>query len=330
MNGVSRPDPRGRTRAAAPPSSGLSIAGAVDLAAVKARSEAAVRATTAPAAANGAAGGSTYVVDVTEQTFQAEVIDRSVQVPVIVDLWATWCEPCKQLSPVLERLAEASGGAWALAKVDIDANPRIRQAFGVQSVPTVVAVVGGQPVDGFSGALPEPDVRKWITGLLDALRDRMPGIREAEQRQGGAEPVEEEEPDDPRFVAAEDAVEQGDWAAAEAAYTAILAAEPGNEQAEAALAQVRFMARAEQADPSAIARADAAPDDIDAQLAAADAELATDAVEAAFTRLVATVGRTSGPERDRARQHLVGLFELFPADDSRVTAARRSLARALF
>ncbi len=327
---MSRPDPRGRTRAAAPSSATLSIAGAVDLAAVKARSEAAARAATAPAAGNGAAGGSAYVVDVTEQTFQAEVIERSVQVPVIVDLWATWCEPCKQLSPVLERLAEASGGAWALAKVDIDANPRIRQAFGVQSVPTVVAVVGGQPVDGFSGALPEPEVRKWITGLLDALRDRMPGIREAEQRQGGAEPVDEEEPDDPRFVAAEDAVEQGDWAAAEAAYTAILAAEPGNEQAEAALAQVRFMARAEQADPSAIARADAAPEDIDAQLAAADAELAADAVEAAFARLVATVGRTSGPERDRARQHLVGLFELFPADDSRVTAARRSLARALF
>jgi putative thioredoxin len=306
------------------------MAGAVDLAAVKARSEATARAQAAPAGPPAGEGDDgAYVVDVTEQTFQAEVIDKSLQVPVIVDLWATWCEPCKQLSPVLERLAEAAGGAWTLAKVDIDANPRIRQAFGVQSVPTVVAVVGGQPVDGFSGALPEPDVRKWISALLDALRDRMPGIQEAEQRQGVVEePVEE--PDDPRFVAAEDAVEEGDWAAAEAAYAAILTAEPGNEQAEAALAQVRFMARAEQADPAAIARADAAPDDVDAQLAAADAEVATDAVEAAFARLVATVARTSGPDRDRARQHLVGLFELFPPDDTRVTAARRSLARALF
>jgi putative thioredoxin len=305
------------------------MAGAVDLAAVKARNEAAARAQATPAGPP-SSGGDAYVVDVTEQTFQAEVIDKSLQVPVIVDLWATWCEPCKQLSPVLERLAEAAGGAWTLAKVDIDANPRIRQAFGVQSVPTVVAVVGGQPVDGFSGALPEPDVRKWISALLDALRDRMPAIQEAEQRQGGVVEEPEEEPDDPRFVAAEDAVEEGDWAAAEAAYTAILAAEPSNEQAEAALAQVRFMARAEQADPSAIARADAAPDDVDAQLAAADAEVATDAVEDAFARLVATVGRSSGPDRDRARQHLVGLFELFPADDTRVTAARRSLARALF
>lgn len=306
------------------------MAGAVDLAAVKARSEAAARAQSAPAGPGPAGGGgSPYIVDVTEQTFQADVIDQSLQVPVVVDLWATWCEPCKQLSPVLERLAEAAGGAWMLAKVDIDANPRIRQAFGVQSVPTVVAVVGGQPIDGFSGALPEPDVRKWISALLDALRDRMPAIKEAEERLGGvAEPVEE--PDDPRFVAAEDAVEQGDWAAAEAAYSAILEAEPGNEQAEAARAQVRFMARAELSDPAAIARADAAPDDIDAQLAAADAEVAADAVEAAFARLVATVARTSGAERDRAREHLIGLFELFPVDDTRVTAARRSLARALF
>ncbi len=326
---MSRPDPRGRARAAAPsPAAALSIAGAVDLAAVKARSEAAARANT-PTAGDRPATGNAFAVDVTEQTFQAEVIDRSMQVPVVVDLWATWCEPCKQLSPVLERLAAASGGAWVLAKVDIDANPRIRQAFGVQSVPTVVAVVAGQPIDGFSGALPEPDVRKWISALLDALRDRMPGIREAEERQGiAAEP--EEEPDDPRFVAAEQAVEEGEWAAAEAAYSAILAAEPGNEQAAAALGQVRFLARAEQADPSAIARADAAPDDVDAQLAAADAEIAADAVQAAFERLVATVGRTAGDDRDKAREHLIGLFELFPSDDPRVSAARRSLARALF
>src|SRR5689334_24739972 len=155
MNGVSRPDPRGRTRAAAPSSAGLSIAGAVDLAAVKARSEAQARVNAAPAG-DASAGGGAFTVEVSEQTFQTEVIDRSMQVPVVVDLWATWCEPCKQLSPVLERLAEAAGGAWVLATVDIDANPRIRQAFGVQSVPTVVAVVAGQPVGGFSGGLTQP------------------------------------------------------------------------------------------------------------------------------------------------------------------------------
>ncbi len=310
----------------------MALAGAVDLAAVKARSEAAAaaaaRAAQAPAGDGVPGGASPFVVDVTEATFQAEVLERSLQVPVVVDLWAEWCGPCKQLSPVLERMAAAANGAWVLAKVDVDANPRIAQAFQVQSIPMVMAVVGGQPVDGFNGALPEPQVREWITRLLDALRDRMPAIRQAEEGVQGEEPAEE--PEDPRFTAAEDALERGDYPAAEAAYQQILAVEPANEQARAALGQVRFLARAERADPSAVARAAAAPDDVDAQLAAADAELAADAVEAAFDRLVATVARTGGADRDRAREHLVGLFELFAPDDPRVAKARRSLARALF
>jgi putative thioredoxin len=325
---VSRPDPRQVTQSAALSSA---MAGAVDLAALKARSDAANRAQGPAAGPAGAPSGTgSHVLDVTEASFQADVIDRSMQIPVVVDLWASWCGPCKQLSPVLERLAEAGRGAWLLAKVDVDANPRIAQAFGVQSIPMVVAVVGGQPVDAFNGALPEPQVRQWISALLDALRDRMPGIRQAEQS-GGDEAAEAvEEPDDPRFTAAEDALERGDYAEAQAAYERILAEEPANEMAAAALAQVRFLARAESADPSAIERADAAPDDVDAQLAAADAEVALDRVEAAFARLVAAAGRLSGEDRDRAREHLVGLFDLFPVDDARVTAARRALARVLF
>lgn len=306
------------------------MAGAIDLSALKARSEAAARtpqAGAAPAGGAGSAGGGAFVVDVTEQTFQTEVLERSMQVPVVVDLWAEWCGPCKQLSPVLERLAAAGNGAWILAKIDIDANPRIAEAFGVQSIPMVVAVVGGRPADAFNGAMPEPEIRQWISALLDALRDRMPAIAEAELGTGAAEPAEVE---DPRFTAAEDAIERGDYAEAEQAYQKILDAEPANEDAAAALTQVRFLARAEQADPSAIAKADADPDDLDAQLAAADTELATDRVEAAFDRLLAVVARTGGDERERARQHLVELFELFPADDPRVTKARRGLARALF
>jgi putative thioredoxin len=323
MNSVSRPDPRQAAQTAA---LSRAMAGAVDLSALKARSEAAARQQAAPQGSGG--DGSRFVLDVTEQTFQAEVLERSLEVPVVVDLWATWCGPCKQLSPVLERLAEAGGGAWVLAKIDVDANPRIAQAFGVQSIPMVVAVAAGQPVDAFNGALPEPQVRQWINRLLDALRDRMPAIAEAEAAAGGSAPAEE--PEDPRFTAAEDALERGDYAAAEAAYQQILAAEPANEQAAAALAQVRFLARAERADPTAVGKADAAPDDVDAQLAAADAQLAADDVEGAFDRLVKTVARTSGDERDRVREHLVGLFELFPGDDPRVSAARRALARALF
>lgn len=261
----------------------------------------------------------------TEQTFQAEVLERSLQVPVVVDLWAGWCQPCKQLSPVLERLAQEGRGTWILAKVDIDANPRIAQAFGVQSIPTVIALAGGQPVEAFSGAQPEPRVRQWIDALVNEFRDRLPGISAAESARAGEEP-----PEDPRFTEAEEALDRGDYAAAEAAYQRILDVEPANEQASAALAQVRFLARAQDADPSAIARADANLDDIEAQLAAADAEMAAERVDAAFNRLVGTVARTSGDDRDRVREHLIRLFELFPPDDGRVIAARRALARALF
>src|SRR3989440_9167567 len=109
---------------------------------------------------------SASVIDVTDADFMERVVDESKRRPVLVDLWADWCGPCKQLSPVLERLAEQSGGAWLLAKVDVDANPRIAQLFGVQSIPTVVAIAGGQPVDAFTGAQPEHQIRQWIGALL--------------------------------------------------------------------------------------------------------------------------------------------------------------------
>ncbi len=269
-----------------------------------------------------------FVIEVTEDTFQAEVVERSLQVPVIVDLWAEWCGPCKQLSPMLERLAMAANGAWILAKVDVDANPRVAQLFGVQSIPTVVAIAGGQPVEAFAGAQPEPQVKQWIAALLDAQRDRLPGIRAAEAGAPVAEP--EPEPEDDRFTEAETAFEQGDYAKAEAAYQKILDAEPANEQAKAALAQVRFLARADSADPSVVVRADTSPEDIDAQLSAADVELADQRVEQAFARLLSVIRRTTGPDRDRARTHLVELFGLFPPEDPSVAKARRDLASALY
>jgi putative thioredoxin len=313
------------------PALSSALSGAVDLSAVKARAEAANR---PEGEGNVTAAHGEWVIEVTEETFQTEVVERSMQIPVVVDLWATWCGPCKQLSPVLERLAAAAGGAWILATVDVDANPRIAQLFGVQSIPTVVAIAGGQPVDAFSGAQPEPQVKQWLAALLSALRDQMPGIAAAEQAVSGADAPEaeepEEEPEDPRFTAAEDALEQGDFAAAEAAYQHILDAEPANEQAKTAVAQVRFLARAENADPAAIARADAAPDDIEAQLAAADAELAEQRVAEALGRLIGVVRSSAGDEKEQVRQHLLELFELFPADDTRVLKARRDLANALF
>ena len=312
------------------------LSGAVDLSGLKARAEAANKPQSAPSATDEASAPagprSEWVIDVSEATFQAEVVERSLEVPVIVDLWADWCGPCKQLSPVLERLANAAAGAWILAKVDVDANPRISQVFGVQSIPTVVAIAGGQPIDAFAGALPEPEIRQWLKSLLDALRERMPAIAAAEAaavERGDVEP-EPEEPEDPRFVAAEAALDEGDFAEAEAAYQRILNEEPANELAANALAQVRFLARVTNADPNARAEADDAPDDLDLQLTAADLDLADQQLEAAFGRLIGTVRRSAGDDRDRVRKRLVELFELFPADEPRVLKARRDLASALF
>src|SRR4051794_23635442 len=151
-----RPDPRAQAQQA---QMAASLAGAVDLAAVQARSEAAARAQAAPPPSATAPAGEpgSAVVDVTEATFQAEVLDRSFQVPVVLDLWAEWCGPCKQLSPVLERLAIEGGGSWVLAKIDVDANPALAQGLRVQGIPAVKAVWQGEPVAGVPRADPAGD-----------------------------------------------------------------------------------------------------------------------------------------------------------------------------
>lgn len=242
---------------------------------------------------------------------------------VLVDLGSDSSQESKQLSPVLAKLANESAGRWALAKVDVAANPRISELFGAQSLPTVVAIAAGQPVDAFSGGQQEAQLRQWIDSLLQAVQDRVSG--------GGA-PSEEtvEEPEDPRFTEAEAALERGDFAAAEQSYQDILSSEPNNEQAKAALQQTRFAARAANADGDAVATADANPDDLDAQFAAADYEVAQADVEGAFARLINAARRSSGDDRARVRDQLVGLFELFDPGDERVTKARRDLASALF
>jgi putative thioredoxin len=299
------------------------MAGAVDLAAVKARSEAAARARSAPPpdAATPAGAPGSAVVDVTEATFQAEVLDRSFQVPVVLDLWAEWCQPCKQLSPILERLAAEGDGAWVLAKIDVDANPALAQGLRVQGIPAVKAVWQGQLVAEFSGAIPEEQARQFVTELVQVTTGgAVPGAPE------GAAP----EPDDPRLDAAEAALERGDLPAAEAAYQAILAEEPDHPEAGLALRQVQLFRRAEEAGPNALAAADAAPDDVEAQTRAADFLLGTGNVDEAFARLVDVVRRTSGEDRDRARTHLVELFGIVGDDDPRVGAARRQLTAALF
>jgi len=298
------------------------MSGAVDLAAVKARSEAAARAADN---ATPAPGGS--VVEVSEATFQAEVIDRSFQVPVLIDLWADWCQPCKQLSPILERLAAEAGGTWILAKIDVDANPRISQALQVQSIPTVFAAIGGQLVPGFQGALPEPQVREFVGALVKAASQA--GLS------GAVADVPDEEtsaevPVDPRFSEAEAALEAGQFDLAAKRYQAILDAEPANPEAALALRQVRLLERLQDIDPKLVARAETAPDDVPAQLAAADYALSRSDVDGALGRLLGLVRRVSGDDRDAVRERLIEYFDLLGPDAPRVAPARRALANALF
>src|SRR5689334_8529039 len=145
----------------------FSLYGAVDLGARQAaaqRRQQAARNTETSASGDGET--SAFVIDVTEETFNNDVALRSRTTPVIVDLWADWCGPCKQLSPVLEKLAGEANGAWVLAKIDVDANPRLAQAFQAQSIPMVVAIVGGQMVDAFLGAMPEAQIKQWLAQVL--------------------------------------------------------------------------------------------------------------------------------------------------------------------
>ncbi|MEH1101987.1 tetratricopeptide repeat protein [Micromonospora sp. CPCC 205561] len=292
--------------------------GAVDLSALRTPAPAPARPatpaqSTPSAGLPDAAGGGVAVIDVSEATFQSEVLERSLTTPVVVDFWAEWCEPCKQLSPLLERLAAEGGGAWVLAKVDVDANPRIAQMFRVQGIPMVYAVVGGQPIDAFSGVVPEAQLRQWIQAVLKA---------------GG---VSVAEPEDPRLDEADDALMSGDLDAAERAYRKILAETPSDAAAEAGLAQVGLARRVAGADPgAALAAAQADPDDVRAQLLAADIEVLSGQAEAAYARLVGLVRRTAGDEREKVRQHLVSLFTVAGPEDPAVASARRALASALF
>jgi putative thioredoxin len=315
-------------RRADPALSAALAARAVDLSALKAKPQPAAQppgGAGRPGSGNGAAPAGTHVIDVTEATFQAEVLERSYQVPVVLDLWADWCGPCKQLSPVLERLAGEGGGSWILAKIDVDANPNIAQALRVQGIPAVKAVFQGQLIGEFTGALPESQVRQFVSALVEATGDGA-GAEGAAGPDG--QPVEDD--DDPRVLAAEDAVARGDLDGAIRQYRAILAAEPAHQRAAEAVREVELLRRVQSGPPDPVARADAAPEDLDAQLAAADAELAEGRVEAAFGRALAAIGRTAGADRDRARARLVELFAIVGDADPRVADARRKLTSLLF
>jgi putative thioredoxin len=321
----------------------FSLYGAIDLGA---RQAAAQRRQQAAQSAGPAAPGDGAVIEVTEQTFNTDVVERSRTTPVILDLWADWCGPCKQLSPVLERLAAEADGTWILAKVDVDANPQLAAALQVQSIPMVVAVIGGQLVDGFLGAIPEAQVRQWLGQVL-AVGEKMgllpPGSADDETDEADAE----DGPEDaraaragragvadqlpPAFEQARTAMERGDLDGAAQAFEEQLAASPSDPMAKAGLAQVNLIRRVSSYD-QARSRRDAAerPGDVQAQTRVADIDLASGRIEEAFDRLLGVIRRTSGEDREQARAHLVGLFDILPPRDPRVNQARASLSALLF
>ncbi|MFJ8632766.1 tetratricopeptide repeat protein [Streptomyces sp. NPDC093568] len=320
----------------------MSMSGVVDLAAVKAAQEAKAKAEQARAEAarqggGGAVSPADLVIEVDEAGFERDVLQRSAEVPVVIDFWAEWCEPCKQLSPVLERLAVAYNGRFLLAKIDVDANQMLMQQFGVQGIPAVFAVVAGQALPLFQGAAGEAQIRETLDQLVTVAEQRfgLTGLTvDPDAEPGGAAqpgPAVPAGPYDALLEAAVQALDAGDLSGAVQAYKNVLSEDPANSEAKLGLAQAELLQRVQGADPQQV-RKEAAdkPADAQAQIAAADLDLVGGHVEDAFGRLIDTVQRTFGDDRDTVRIRLLELFEVVGADDPRVAAARRALARALF
>uniref|UniRef100_A0AAU3I2H2 Tetratricopeptide repeat protein n=1 Tax=Streptomyces sp. NBC_01393 TaxID=2903851 RepID=A0AAU3I2H2_9ACTN len=319
----------------------MSMSGVVDLAAVKAAQEAKSKAEQARAEAARQGGGgavtpASLVIDVDEAGFEQDVLQRSTEVPVVIDFWAEWCEPCKQLSPLLERLAVEYNGRFVLAKIDVDANQMLMQQFGVQGIPAVFAVVAGQALPLFQGAAAEAQIRGTLDQLVQVAEQRfgLTGLTVDADAGPDESPAAREVPAGPYdalLEAAVQALDAGDFGGAVQAYKNVLADDPGNTEAKLGLAQAELLQRVQSLDPQRV-RQDAAekPGDVAAQIAGADLDLVGGHVEDAFGRLIDTVRRTAGDDRDAVRVRLLELFEVVGADDPRVIAARRALARALF
>jgi putative thioredoxin len=286
------------------------------------------------APAGGAVAVPSLVVDATDATF-SQVLELSNTVPVIVDLWAEWCGPCKQLSPVLDKLVTEYAGRLVLVKVDVDANPQLTQAFQAQSIPAVAAVIGGRPVQLFVGALPEAQVRDVFEQVLDlAAQNGVTGtavVDGAPAEAGGETPEPEPEPLPPHHQDAYDAIDRGDYDAAIAAYRTAIAQDPRDQLAVAGLAQVSLIARLQGVTIADVrGAAAAAPTDLAAQLAVADLDVSGGHVDDAFDRVLTVFPSLDAAGKDAARTRLLEYFEIVGLDDPRVAAARRRLTMLLY
>ncbi|MFE3460201.1 tetratricopeptide repeat protein [Nocardiopsis aegyptia] len=311
---------------------------AVDLGARKAAMEREAK----QRAAESAGRTNPYAVNVDESNFQAEVLERSMSVPVVLAVLAGWSEQSQQVESALDNISVRSGGNWFLAKLDSEASPQLMQALRVPSTPMIIVAVQGQIMPGPAGPATEDQLRDWLGQVFGALAEQgmlPPGHPGTVEGEPGAGPEQQGEqgaqPGDPSVrpvdAEAQEALERGDFEEAATVYENAVKADSGDTESKMKLAQVRLIGRLQDVDPESSRQAAAErPDDVAAQCRVADIDMYGGKFEDAFDRLVDTVRRTSDDDRDQVRTHLLGLFELLPPGDPRVGAARRKLTSALF
>jgi len=257
-------------------------------------------------------------IEVSVENLSSDILPLSLVRPVIVLMWSPRSTESVEMVKVLGKLEIDYKGAFALARVDIEAHPQVAQAFQTKAIPYAVAIIAEQMVPLFEQSYPEAQVRMVMDKVLTLASEQ--GIGEAPVEQMEAEEIE-----------AMDALEAGNYLAAEAAYKKWLSRKPGENLAKLGLAQTQLLMRTEGLELSEVIDQSALnPSDIQLQLKAADVEIVNGGVEAAFARLIHAVRATSGDERNKVKDHLLNLFALVDQSDPRLVAARKELASALF
>ena len=257
-------------------------------------------------------------IQVSVENLSNEILPLSLVRPVIILMWSPRSSESVEMIKTLGKLETDYQGAFALARVDVDANPEVGQAFQTKSVPYAVAIIAEQMVPLFEQSYPEAQVKMVIDKVLTLASEQ--GIGEA--------PAEQIEPEETEAL---DALESGDYIKAEAAYKKWLARKPAENLAKLGLAQTQLLIRTEGLDLNAVvAQSALTPTDVDLQLRAADVEIVNGGVEAAFSRLLHAIKATTGDERTKIKNHLLQLFALVDPSDPRLAAARKELASALF